>query len=45
MIKPELPPGFYRWPSGRIYSHEELIVIRHRRRWCVVVRAAWEAKR
>lgn len=36
MNKPTIPPGLYRWPTGRVYSHTELKVIKHNGAWCVV---------
>jgi hypothetical protein len=37
MKKPTIPPGFYRWPTGRCYEHTELAVVWswRRLRWCV----------
>lgn len=36
MTKPQIPPGLYRWPTGRVYSADELTVVWRWFRWHVV---------
>lgn len=40
MTPPTIPPGLYRWPTGRVYSHEELAIIDVGGVWHVIPRAA-----
>lgn len=38
-----LPPGLYRWPTGRVYDAAELCVVEVAGRLMVVPLAVWEA--
>jgi hypothetical protein len=35
MKKPTIPPGFYRWPTGRVYAHTDLRIVRQGDAWFV----------